>query len=102
MARVNRLNPVPTFLAAGVLGAAIGVAPEMLVAEGRRHVDEAVRGAAASLGATRSREPRSGDFWRGCDDARAARTAPIYRGEPGYRSKMDGDDDGIACEPYYG
>ncbi len=102
MARVRRLNPVPTLLAAGVFGAAIGVAPAMLVPESRRHVDEAFRGAAASLGAARSREPQSGDFWRGCDDARAAGTAPIYRGEPGYRSKMDGDDDGIACEPYHG
>lgn len=27
---------------------------------------------------------------------------PIYRGEPGYRVEMDGDGDGIACEPYRG
>lgn len=25
--------------------------------------------------------------------------APIYSGEPGYRESMDGDGDGIACEP---
>ncbi|WP_240325632.1 excalibur calcium-binding domain-containing protein [Sphingomonas mesophila] len=25
---------------------------------------------------------------------------PIHRGEPGYRDKLDGDSDGIACEPY--
>ncbi|MDN6557056.1 MAG: excalibur calcium-binding domain-containing protein [Acidipropionibacterium acidipropionici] len=23
---------------------------------------------------------------------------PLYRGEPGYRSGMDGDNDGVACE----
>ncbi|MHA6767031.1 excalibur calcium-binding domain-containing protein [Sphingobium ummariense] len=46
----------------------------------------------------RKREPRPGDSWRTCTDARAAGTAPIYRGEPGYSEKMDRDGDGIACE----
>jgi hypothetical protein len=32
--------------------------------------------------------------------ARAAGAAPIYRGQPGYREEMDGDGDGIACEPH--
>ena len=40
--------------------------------------------------------------YRNCDDARAAGVAPIYRGSPGYREGMDGDSDGIACEPYHG
>lgn len=48
----------------------------------------------------RERRPQSGDYWLGCDAARAAGTHPIYAGEPGYRSGMDGDGDGIACEPY--
>ncbi|WOK37576.1 excalibur calcium-binding domain-containing protein [Sphingomonas sp. C3-2] len=39
-------------------------------------------------------------YYAGCDDARAAGVAPIYRGQPGYREGMDGDGDGIACEPY--
>ncbi|MDD3800234.1 MAG: excalibur calcium-binding domain-containing protein [Novosphingobium sp.] len=38
----------------------------------------------------------------GGNDARAAGTAPIYLGEPGYRPEMDGDGDGIACEPRRG
>lgn len=50
-------------------------------------------------GLVRRRAPQTGDHWGGCNDARAAGTAPIYRGEPGYRTQMDGDDDGIACEP---
>ncbi|MEG8221385.1 excalibur calcium-binding domain-containing protein [Sphingomonas sp. HH69] len=50
----------------------------------------------------RARAPQAGDYWAGCDAARAAGTAPIYRREPGYRSEMDGDSDGIACEPYRG
>ena len=41
-------------------------------------------------------------YYSGCREARAAGAAPIYRGQPGYRSGMDGDDDGIACEPYRG
>lgn len=39
-------------------------------------------------------------FYRNCTAARASGAAPIYRGEPGYRPEMDGDSDGIACEPY--
>jgi hypothetical protein len=38
-------------------------------------------------------------FYAGCDEARAAGVAPIYRGSPGYREGMDGDHDGVACEP---
>jgi hypothetical protein len=38
--------------------------------------------------------------YSGCSQARAAGAAPLYRGTPGYREGMDGDDDGIACEPY--
>lgn len=37
--------------------------------------------------------------YSGCNAARAAGAAPIYRGTPGYRPEMDGDSDGIACEP---
>lgn len=39
-------------------------------------------------------------YYHNCNDARAAGAAPIYRGQPGYREGMDGDSDGIACEPY--
>lgn len=38
----------------------------------------------------------------GCNEVRAAGKAPLYRGSPGYGEHMDGDGDGIACEPYYG
>jgi hypothetical protein len=41
-------------------------------------------------------------YYSGCRQARAAGVAPLYRGDPGYRSGMDGDGDGIACEPYRG
>jgi uncharacterized Fe-S cluster-containing radical SAM superfamily protein len=39
-------------------------------------------------------------YYSGCDQVRAAGADPIYGGEPGYRPEMDGDGDGIACEPY--
>lgn len=39
-------------------------------------------------------------YYSGCNEARAAGVTPIYRGEPGYREGMDGDGDGIACEPH--
>jgi len=34
-----------------------------------------------------------------CSEAWAAGKAPIYENEPGYRSGLDGNSDGIACEP---
>ncbi|WP_196233044.1 excalibur calcium-binding domain-containing protein [Sphingomonas segetis] len=37
--------------------------------------------------------------YSGCDEVRAAGKAPLHSGEPGYRSDMDGDGDGVACEP---
>ena len=37
-------------------------------------------------------------YYANCTEARAAGAAPIYVGEPGYRSALDRDNDGIACE----
>lgn len=42
----------------------------------------------------------SGVSYRNCAEARAAGAAPLHRGQPGYDPRMDGDGDGIACEPY--
>lgn len=36
----------------------------------------------------------------GCNQVRALGKAPLHRGDPGYGSHMDGDGDGVACEPY--
>lgn len=41
-------------------------------------------------------------YYSGCNEVRATGKAPLYAGQPGYRSGMDGDGDGIACEPYRG
>lgn len=56
----------------------------------------------ARLGLAREHLPPAGAHYSGCNDARAAGVTPIYAGEPGYRPEMDGDSDGIACEPYRG
>lgn len=53
-------------------------------------------------GFERANTPQPGAYYLDCSEARAAGVAPLYRGEPGYRPGMDGDDDGIACEPYHG
>ena len=37
-------------------------------------------------------------YYANCDAARSAGVAPLHRGDPGYRSALDRDDDGIACE----
>lgn len=42
--------------------------------------------------------PSSSVYYDDCSDARAAGAAPLYAGEPGYRSGLDRDGDGVACE----
>ena len=49
---------------------------------------------------TRVDTNRGGVYYRNCAQAWAAGAAPIYKGQPGYRPEMDGDGDGVACEPY--
>ena len=38
-------------------------------------------------------------YFANCNEARAAGVAPMFRGQPGYREDLDGDSDGVACEP---
>ncbi len=37
-------------------------------------------------------------YYDNCSDVRAAGAAPLYAGDPGYRSGLDRDGDGVACE----
>lgn len=85
---------------ATLFGAVIAGGAVLSTPEQRTAALDVARDVGVSSGIVRERAPQDGDYWRGCDDARAAGTAPIYRGEPGYREGMDGDNDGIACEPY--
>lgn len=48
-------------------------------------------------------DPGRGEvYYAGCNEVRALGKAPLYAGQPGYRIEMDGDRDGIACEPHRG
>ena len=42
------------------------------------------------------------EYYASCDDARAAGKAPLYAGQPGYRSELDPDGTGLACAPVGG
>jgi hypothetical protein len=43
-----------------------------------------------------------GLYFRSCAEAAAAGYENIPMGTPGYRQGLDGDYDGVACEPYTG
>jgi hypothetical protein len=98
----QRSTAIAVLTAAGLVGAVIGVASVGEPSTGVPIAAGIVRDVAVTTGIRRLRDPQPGDYWRGCNDARAAGTAPIYRDEPGYRPGMDGDGDGIACEPIPG
>jgi hypothetical protein len=42
--------------------------------------------------------PAKSVYYENCTAARDAGAAPLYVGEPGYRSGLDRDHDGVACE----
>jgi hypothetical protein len=58
--------------------------------------------AVAAANAKARQEVERSVYYSGCNQVRAAGKAPLYRGDPGFRDGMDGDGDGIACEPYRG
>ena len=57
----------------------------------RRMSSRAARPASSATGA--------GWSYRNCGEARRAGATPLRRGQPGYGAHMDGDGDGVACEP---
>lgn len=46
----------------------------------------------------RNDEDGGAAHYSNCSAAKAAGAAPLHRGDPGYRSKLDRDGDGVACE----
>ncbi|HSK61316.1 MAG TPA: excalibur calcium-binding domain-containing protein [Actinomycetospora sp.] len=56
------------------------------------------RPVAPRLPATESSDGGGAAYYRNCAAARAAGAAPIRAGEPGYRSALDRDGDGTACD----
>ncbi|MFD5508177.1 excalibur calcium-binding domain-containing protein [Streptomyces sp. NPDC127051] len=54
---------------------------------------------APAANATPGRDSGGGSvYYENCAAARAAGAAPVHRGEPGYSSHLDRDDDGVGCE----
>lgn len=43
-----------------------------------------------------------GYTYSSCDQVRAAGVAPLYSYERGFSERLDGDGDGVGCEPYRG
>jgi len=92
----NRLTPLVFLLLFSLLvstGQRASSPQASSIAESAAEVDEA----------SPTRETSAPTFsevhFRNCAAAWAAGAAPIHIGEPGYESRMDGDHDGIACEP---
>jgi len=52
----------------------------------------------AAAAAEEAPPPETSVYYENCTAVRAAGADPIYRGDPGYSSKLDRDGDGIACE----
>jgi len=88
--------------AAAGIGLVAGVGSVAVTEDGQAITASAGRAFAALNLPHRVRDPQPGDYWPSCRNAKAAGTAPIYKGEPGYRIELDRDRDGIACEPYRG
>lgn len=100
--RPRRSSALSFLVGAGIVGAAAGVGSVATTSGGRDTIAAKAKDIGVLAGMARERAPQDGDYWRRCDDARAAGTVPIYSGEPGYREGLDADYDGIACEPYRG
>jgi hypothetical protein len=66
--------------------------PETLDKEWSARTGPAASGSATQVAAV---------HYSGCNAVRAGK-APLYQGDPRYSEKMDGDGDGIACEPHPG
>lgn len=100
--RKQQSQAARVLLGAALVGGVVGVGSLAVRDGGVFSVTETVKAAAVSGGFMRANTPQPGAYYRNCDAARSAGVAPLNVGEPGYRPSMDGDGDGIACEPYRG
>lgn len=48
-----------------------------------------------TLVSCKARQP---DYYMSCKEARHHVRVPLYRGDPGYSSRLDRDNDGVACD----
>ena len=75
--------------------AAPEIAPENAAAEPKEPVQEQV---APPVVRALVDVPAPSVNFANCTEARAAGAAPVRRGDPGYSSKLDRDNDGVGCE----
>jgi hypothetical protein len=88
-----QLTPAPS-------PAAPGAGPDSGAVQESAPVRSAAAGRPVAARAPASAPPAAAVHYSGCNAVRSAGLAPLYRGQPGYRADMDGDGDGIACEPH--
>jgi hypothetical protein len=79
--------------------APIPASPEERPLEPDREWTSRADDAAAEPRAAAAPTTASNVHYSGCNQVRAAGKVPLNAGQPGYRTDMDGDGDGIACEP---
>ena len=48
--------------------------------------------------APKTAKPATAVYYKNCAAVRSAGKAPLHRSDPGYRSGLDRDSDGLACE----
>jgi hypothetical protein len=85
---------VPALAACGPDGP--GAVPNQLVATPRAPTPTVRVTAAPTAKATK--KPKRDVYYANCTEVRAAGKDPLRRGDPGYRSALDRDNDGVACE----
>jgi len=100
--RKKQSQAVRFLIGAALAGGVAGIGSLAVTDGGLSTMTGTLKSAAVSASFMRANAPQPGAYYHNCDAARAAGVAPLYIGEPGYRSNMDGDGDGVACEPYRG
>ena len=78
------------------------VAPQEDVSQGSSSQDGSSGEQSESGTVVEPAAPSDGDssdvYYTNCAAVRAAGKAPLYKGQPGYSTKLDRDGDGVACE----
>ena len=80
------------------LRAAVPTAPATTAATTRPTTAATAPPTTAAVVVTTRATARATAYYANCTAVRQAGAAPIHRGEPGYASHLDRDNDGIGCE----
>ena len=92
------MRAVLFLLAAVLFGLTGGYAWSIWSKPSAAAVANAVKIPAARPGQT-SHDIEQSVYYASCADVQAAGKAPLYAGQPGYRSELDPDGTGLACPP---